>query len=147
MWNLQWRHWSLYPKQHVYNVYHSVYLFLLDSEELQRENAIMRNMMLCKGCGARATCINKSCGHLMCIACCKMPFCKICGSQITEVVGVKFSHQKYIVLGPFSFLLLIRRPNQRNIYCKQPFQNIISMNKEKVIHNKKKLWYKIGNWF
>nr|XP_022287007.1 uncharacterized protein LOC111099833 [Crassostrea virginica] len=65
-----------------------------DSEELQRENAIMRNMMLCKGCGAPVTCANLGCGHLMCMACCKMPFCKICGSQITEVVDVKFSDQK-----------------------------------------------------
>nr|XP_022287004.1 uncharacterized protein LOC111099830 isoform X3 [Crassostrea virginica] len=38
-------------------------------EELQRENAELRNMMLCKGCRAPATCINKECGHLMCIVC------------------------------------------------------------------------------
>nr|XP_022287137.1 uncharacterized protein LOC111099919 [Crassostrea virginica]XP_022287138.1 uncharacterized protein LOC111099919 [Crassostrea virginica] len=65
-----------------------------DLEELQREIAMMCNMMLCKGCGAPATCINIGCGHLMCFACCKMHICKLCASQITEVADVKFSHQE-----------------------------------------------------
>nr|XP_022287006.1 uncharacterized protein LOC111099832 [Crassostrea virginica] len=64
-----------------------------DLEELQRENVELRNMMLCKACGAPATCINKGCGHLMCFACCKMLLCKLCASQIKEVANVKFSHQ------------------------------------------------------
>ena len=83
-----------YTQNILCTVYTIVLFLLLDMEELQREIAMMRNMMLCKGCGAPATCINIGCGHLMCCACCKMHICKLCASQITEVADVKFSHQE-----------------------------------------------------
>lgn len=75
-----------------------LYRFLLclaNQEELKRQNALMRGMLMCKSCHVKpAARVNQDCGHLLCNECSLLASCGKCGMSNTRVSGVKFAHQK-----------------------------------------------------
>ncbi|XP_078339186.1 uncharacterized protein LOC144627111 [Crassostrea virginica] len=63
-----------------------------DLERLRRENAELRQMLMCKSCFIqRTTHLNLGCQHMMCETCSYKDFCGICFAPITIVFPVSRS--------------------------------------------------------